>query len=291
MQRFTNILLNKTKHLDQGSYLFNNIFDIIRKKNISYITKIQEGGGLKKIKIDDTEYTYNIEQYKDEDRLNILLLELNNNEKECGMIIIDNNTQSAIIQDVINNKHCISCNNKNKLYKTGDILIKIMLEIIKKYKIKKIELDDNSHYKYYGITIWLNKMRTLIQGEPFYAKYGFVPSNKYDKETYEYNKKIYNNKPRISKTYINHLINYFIKNMNISKESLNQIYSIINIKDDDISVKRYISNIIKLSKELKDTDKNKELLCLYFNKIYEKIYKDVEYKDYNTSSWYKKLIK
>ena len=62
-------------------------------------------------------------------RRNLYIMSLDNQDNDsCGLLIIDNKNNTAIIQDIYNTFRCISCQNKENIYKQGDIIMKIMLE-------------------------------------------------------------------------------------------------------------------------------------------------------------------
>ena len=81
---------------------------------------------------------------------------------------------------------CILCNDKKHKFKSGDILMQIILELVKNdprfSHIDKIELSDSSQKKCYDIGLKLIYLRTMTHGIPYYAKFGFRPMLKTDYE-------------------------------------------------------------------------------------------------------------
>jgi len=135
----------------------------------------QQGGANKEYKFDN--YTFNVSISKQDGRIHIAVL--TPKEDECVTIFIDN--KEAIIHNMSYDKQCA----KEGLKKPGggDILMKFMLDFLKKnkdkLKIKRILLTDYSYLVCPGCdeNIKLARLRMITHGETWYMKYGFKPYN------------------------------------------------------------------------------------------------------------------
>jgi hypothetical protein len=176
------------------------IYDYIHDNKIGRIgklIKIDKGiikfkkhveGTIEEIKLkDNKKYYYDIEKIisKKSNKHNICFVNLRENNYNC--LYFNYNSKETrdtvlILNDLNSNDDCIVCKDENHKYKVGDILMQIFLEYIKNNKdikhITEIQLQDNSMKKCYSIGIKLKYLRTIISGEPYYAKYGFRPFEK-----------------------------------------------------------------------------------------------------------------
>ena len=164
--------------------------------------KKQIGGNAFSIKLKDNKtYTYHL--YK------ITSLNKNNTQHElCFVNLSENNgclcftfhtketgINVLIIKDLVifDNVKYIERNDSKHKFKSGDILVQILIELIKTNEafshIKIIEVQDNSMKRCSGIGIQLKYMRTITDGIPYYAKIGFLPNKVTDNAIYERNKK------------------------------------------------------------------------------------------------------
>lgn len=134
----------------------------------------------------------------------------------CGVLILDTDIKESTIQSINNYKECLQCisldkmtNTKNNPYKIDDILTQVMIYMSINKGMKKINLTDNSFLQCFNEKIPLIYSRTITKGRPFYTKYGFLPINHNNKDNYDYyknelqiyndNKKLFNDKPTLSK--------------------------------------------------------------------------------------------
>lgn len=183
-------------------------------------------------------------------------------ELECVSILIDKENKLAEIHGISNYDTCtlISVSNQS----IGSLLLKITIKMLKKYKeileINKITLTDNTIKKCKYKDINLSMMLTLINGDTWYGKYGFIPSNKKLISFYENNKKIINN---IKLKDID-LIKY-LKLGKLDKSIIIKTKEFIS-SHQELLLKDY------LTKFLKEYDKT----CTYFYNFYEELFYDLQ---------------
>lgn len=197
---------------------------------------------------------------------------------------------------------CISCKDDKYMFKTGDILMQIIIELVKNNPefshINKIELADSSQKKCYDRGLRLVYLRTMTHGIPYYAKFGFRPALKTDYEKiYYHNKenfklgKIISNKDLLEiiedskinlntiayKAYEKYLQKHVLQNENINPVKL--IIQTIKIVDNSISKNK--------NKNIKIINDMEELsgLCEFIYRIYIKLYHFLGYKDYEENLW------
>ena len=180
--------------------IFNkNEYKCISQESDKFI--LHGGDNIKNYNI-TTEYKYNVTTIKDDEANLIHLIDFDEG-MSCGTIEHYNNNE-CIISSLTNNKNCIKCNG-NDVFNVGSILMQIMLHIcFNKIKVNKVKLSDRSTIKLYNHSIFLIFFRTMTKGQPYYAKYGFLPYEKQDKEVYLHNIKIFNENPIIN-------VNVFLK--------------------------------------------------------------------------------
>jgi hypothetical protein len=154
-------------------------FEIVSKSpNQNLIFVKQNGGEITNHTIGNIKYYYNVEYAKPIDKKysnnEIFLLTVNEGIYGCGVILINNDTREANIQSVSDYADCIVCDEQPAVkYKVGAILMQIIIHECKKFKIRKITLEDNSKKSFTGSSIELIYYRTMAQGTPYYTKFGF----------------------------------------------------------------------------------------------------------------------
>lgn len=166
------------------------------------------------VEIDNNQYYYNVERYEsfgDDDNLmiDIVSIKKKNYEDEseiCGSIQIDKKLKIATILSLGNNIKCIRLKKGNDIYKNGDIVFQIMVDICKKEGIIQIHLTDNSYKKCGYNNLNLDILKTLTHGKTHYMKYGFKFKKRSEHNRFEYNKKILLSLPIIAKKELINLI-------------------------------------------------------------------------------------
>lgn len=185
------------------------IYDFIHKYNISnegYIDIIDKGkihlkkqiGVIQNIKLKDNKiYNYNVERYSSKNNKEHYICFVNMEEisHNCLCFTYSSKHTNLTLNDINSSEDCVQCNDKKHKFKIGDILMQIFLQFIKCNKkfshVKTIELQDNSTKKCYGYGILLKYLRTITNGIPYYAKFGFRPLNNIDIKTFQYNRELY----------------------------------------------------------------------------------------------------
>jgi hypothetical protein len=263
--------------------------------------KKQVGGTdsiIEEIKLkDNKKYYYNIEKIlsKNSNKHNICFVNIKDNNYNC--LCFKYNSKETrdtvlVLTDLNANDDCVICQDKNHKYKIGDILMQIFMEYVKINKdvmhITKIELQDNSMKKCYGTGIKLKYLRTITNGEPYYAKYGFRPQNKLDYKTYKYNRELHKKDIYIKSSIIKDIFK-------LSKEYKKNVYTVYKkyiestlTKTTDINPAILLRRLIelenmKLSFELSNEEKRS--ICELVNFAIKKIYLVCGYKDYDSDLW------
>jgi hypothetical protein len=214
---------------------------------------------------------------EDNKRKQITIIDLENNGIECGILIVDMQTNEGNIQSVSNYKSCLKCIEQNNNYKVGDIIVQILIARAKKMKLKKITLEDNSVLSCNKIKIPLISLRTITRGEPYYCKFGFRPIDKKEIKIYNHNKKIFNSNPIIKK---DNLIK-IILNLEIEKKLMKEFCSnIMKNPNNNIIVKDYLNNLIN-----KIISSSNNEYCKLLNQLYLILYNKIGYKLYDDKNF------
>lgn len=221
------------------------------------IKKINQVGGYNKIKtfnVNGTELSVNVQIVNmdgdDNKNYELNILSLDDKKNHCATLLIYKEENIGILQDLFNYKTCITSKNKYYGKKIGTNLIKIIIGFAKKYKLKKIQLTDNSTFMCNNkLKISLIRARTITGQVPWYMKFGFKPMNEDTKYV-------------IKKNYKN-MENILTKDVKL----INEIKLIIKNKE-------FIKNIKKLKKIIKyisnhKTDKlTKTMKYILYNDCY-----------------------
>jgi hypothetical protein len=248
------------------------------KKYFFTLENNQIGGNKKYVTINKNRYEFELDIYdddidKDNKRKQISIINLEDENIGCGIIIVDKQTNEGNIQNISNYKSCLKCIEQHNNYKVGDIIVQILIALSKKMKLKKISLQDNTFLTCNKINIPLISLRTITYGEPYYCKFGFRPVNKGELKVYNYNKKLFNTNPTIKK---DDLIK-IILNLEIEKKTIKYFYSnIIKISNDDIVIKDFFN--ILIDKTIKNSSNE---YCKFLNQLHHIIYNKIGYKLYD----------
>jgi len=298
-----------------------NILDIVHKNfkiSKAHLTKethkinfkLQYGG--KKYEttlIDNKTYEYHLSTIEplDDNRKMMHFINLNEDfdsrkqsshvcgQEDCLFLIYDtmeSGKSTLLIQGIMNRNDCIKCKDETHVYKTGDILMQILFSIIENSSkfahIKIIKLSDISKKKCFNVGLELKYLRTITHGIPYYAKYGFRPSTKYDQDVFKHNRKLFQTSKFINNSLMLKLIED-CKNK-FSTDIYNNIYKkyfyTYLLQQENIDVVNFITNIIFLSESTEITETEKKGICKFIHSIYKDIYKIVGYREYNEDKWF-----
>ena len=279
---------------------------ISTKTKHKLVFKNQIGGEIYDIKLKDNKtYYYNINAIEPIGKTKYKMLFLNfDNINECACLTFGTKKSKdnvLRIDGIKSFEDCIMCKDNKHKFKSGDILMQIIMELVKNdpnfSHITKIELADSSQKSCYNIGLRLVYLRTMTHGIPYYAKFGFRPMLKTDyKNVFDYNR----NNFKLNKTITRDELLNIIKNkkINMSKKTY-EIYekymkkNIVNKKI--INPILLISQIIKMAdnsvvenknNKIKIEEKNKLIgLCDFISNIYIDIYEFLGYKTYETNLW------
>jgi hypothetical protein len=196
----------------------------------------------------------------------VITIEKKPKEEKKKDIKKEENENICYIQSIAYNKNCmprLEMNNK------GSTLLKIALKLIRllkdRYKIKTIELTDNSKKTCKGKEIKLSTMLTLLTGTTWYGKYGFYPKDKEYKSYFDENKKI------IAKTMLSdipQLKELIIKAHKKSETKLDLDSILISYK---IALNKKASLQSFLNWFLKEYDNRCEIFFYFYNKLYREL--------------------
>ena len=102
------------------------------KGKITLKNNIQIGGKIKETEIEGTKYKYNVEigiPHATDQKI-LMFLNISGINENCALIMYDtikSNGSIAILHGVLNDEDCIQCLDETKKYKTGNILMQIMM--------------------------------------------------------------------------------------------------------------------------------------------------------------------
>lgn len=254
-------------------------------KNNSYLKDINKLNKLSKeiVEVDNNIYSYLVERYKPhgDDKntiIDIVSIHKKNYNDElgiCGSIQIDKDTKIATIISLGNDTICVKLKKGNNIFKFGDIVFQIMLDICKKEGIVQINLTDNSYRKCSDKILNLDILKTLTHGITHYMKYGFKLKKKSNMIKYEYNKKIFSTDPEITKL---DLMNLIYQSNCCSEKKIYLFQIIDNIDNNNISIKNFVKFI---TNDLEDKE-----YCQLIYDIYEELYEKAGYKVYINKDYY-----
>lgn len=302
MSKFNQILL---KYINQNDY--SHVSEYLKENNIGFLNFIKHfeiplkfknnplyGGVINRPTFqlkNENKYKILIDEYEDFDdnkRKNIDFIKFNaiqnangdfNKNDYCGVLIIDEKNKISTINSVNNYTDCIKIERFNKDFKVGDVLTKIMIVISIIKKMNVINLTDVSYLQCRNDYIPLIYLRTMTKGEPYYCKFGFVPTTRIEYETWKHNINIFKNKPSLTK-------NEFIKFFMYRKFN--------NNNPNDKLMLEYISNI--LIPRLKENNQVSIILSTIINDkkstgchllymIYLNLYSYLGYREYHNKSF------
>ncbi len=293
-----------------------NIYDMMNKfgiygKGVLYtqkkkiIIKNQIGGIKHKMKFGPNNFSYHLDTIipYSSGRNRICFMNIDETHDNCACLLYNTKSSgktSLIIEGIISD-------DKNFKYKTGDILMLIILKLVQTDKnfshITKIKLSDVSKKRCYGFGIELKYLKTICDGITFYSKYGFRPEKTSDdflnnsvmtdyKIFYE-NKKIFKQNRMIS----NEDIKKVILDSNLStNENLfytKYIKSYVDLTPlIDTSI--FIVNLLNLvfvsrDDDVKVSDNTKKIACEFVMSIYKNLYRKIGYLEYKHNIWVKEL--
>ena len=259
------------------------------------VFKSQVGGKKQMIKLKDGKtYEYHIDTIVpyDDTKKQISFLNITETDENCMFLFFDtqdSKDNTLYIQSISNQEDCIKSEDKNHVYKVGDILMQIIIQLVKENKlfshIKQIELTDISKKMCYGIGLELKYLRTITHGTPYYSKYGFRPKNEVDYETFRYNRNNY----KLNKSITNTELFKIIKDSKVNDNKSYKKYFYDYIKSNKIiNPKIILIEMIKLINNTNDVNEKKEI-CNFVEAIYDIIYNILGYKNYRKSKWILKI--
>jgi hypothetical protein len=312
MQKLKN---HDDKRMENTNYnVLRNIYDFIGENNLgikgrikSYSQNIflkkQLGGKSHIIKLKDgKKYTYHLDKIESLNKKNtehkICFLNINEDNRCLCFTYHTKETNISVLklEDLIiyNTDKYIMCDDKNHKFKAGDILMQILIELVKNNNsfdhIKTIELQDNSIKRCYGIGLKLKYLRTITDGIPYYAKFGFRPIENEYYEIFCYNREHHKKINLISSIIIDEI---FEKSKNKNNQEPYKIYKSLFknfiLSETKIDIKILLRKMIEYGENEKVDTKNKKLVCELLSYIIKPLYIKLGYKDYDDTLWALKI--
>jgi hypothetical protein len=265
--------------------------------------KKQLGGDIMNIKLENNQiYHYDVKRLtsKKNKEQNICFANIRNSDYNCLCFTYytketkdtkDTKNTTLILNDLNATEDCITCKDSKNKYKIGDILMQIFLQWVKNHPelshIKRIELQDNSTKKCYGIGLKLLYLKTITDGIPFYAKYGFRPIEATELAIFRYNRNKFKENILLNNEIVDKIFEDTInKNNKKPYETYVNLYKKLIINTNPIDIKLLIRNMIDLgNNEIASIDKRKYTCELVFY-VLKKLYKILGYKEYDDEKWF-----
>jgi len=277
-------------------YHFRKIFNLLLEHHIDVYKQLQGGSYDKKYdftindqkihiytKIDNYEKVWMNQpdidqkfQFEDGEKISYHILNPTNNTT-CAFLVIKKEKKKAYISMIYGDDGCVYGKEYEIKTKIGTLLLQSIIELCKHKKIKEIYLNDESTYycnkqeKDYRITLF--KARTIIEGIPWYYKFGFRCDNDKEHNIILFNQKLHSY--LLTKDLLELNINFIdiINNVLFHKYNFDKL----NIK----SKKKMYKEIIKLFNDYQDksfgsfckilNEKYCELFYYIYNILFEKI--------------------
>jgi len=311
--KFYNTKFGIMKNLEEKSirtiYNFINKYELGREGLLSNLIsgkvnfKQQVGGEIYDIKLkDNKKYYYDVTQItnKQNNKHKICFLNLHDVNNSCLCFTfhsIETGITTIELNDLNANDNCVACLDPTHKFKIGDILMQIFLELIKTNRefrhIKSIKLQGNSTKKCFGYGIQLKYLRTITDGIPYYAKYGFRPSYPSDQQTFRFNRE-HHEKKIILKSKI--LIKIFDDLQNMENKNTYNVYKqylrpqlLLQNKINPAILLRKLMDIentdlvLENNKKISSLEKNS--FCELVNITIKQIFEVCGYKDYYVDLW------
>lgn len=275
---------------------------IIRKTRHKIKFKNQLGGTEYDIKLQDgLTYYYYINDIESVSKTKYKMwLVTVDNINECACLTFgkkESNDNIMRIDGLKSFDNCVRCIDPKHKFKSGDILMQIILELVKNNKefthIKKIELSDNSMKQCYDINLKLVYLRTMTHGSPYYSKFNFRPMTNKDYQVFNYNRNIF----KLNKTITKKELLKIIKDNKIDMSDITYSQYLKYVKpyilnNDNINPKTFFIDLIKLIddyiKNNNNNNNNKKVLsgiCDFISKIYIDVFTFLGYKNYKENLW------
>lgn len=282
-------------------YHFRKLFDLLSRYHIDVYKQLEGGSYDKKYNFTINEqkiYIYtkfdnyekvlikqpDIDQkFESENGKKISYHILNpENDTTCAFLVINEEKKKAYISMIYGDYGCVYRKEYEIKTKIGTLLLQAIIELCKHKKIKEIYLNDESTYycnkseKEYRITLF--KARTLIEGIPWYYKFGFRCDSDKEHDMILFNQELHSY--LLTKDLLPIQLN--INFMELIKDILFHKYKFENLS---IESKRMIYKDIKqLFNEYQDKSFGSfckvlnEKYCELFYYIYEDIFDKLGYK-------------
>jgi hypothetical protein len=232
-------------------------------------SKIVDDNEVKKITVNFKSIPFEFEFYHKKDSV---YYHLYTNETKapgvCLLIIINKINNTCTINNISAFDRCFPVY-IDKKDKTGSIILKLALQLIKKlkdhYKLTKVFLTDNSMKLCKNHRIELHKMLTLLTGTTWYGKHGFIPVEEFFQDRFKKNKKIMD---KLLLKDVPKLKSYIIKAHKKAKSKEN-IEEILRNYDEAVSKNALLSKYLNYF--LHNYDDNCEIFYYFYEDLYFKL--------------------
>ena len=163
--------------------------------------------------------------------------------------------------------------------------MQILIELVKTNEvfshIKIIELQDNSIKKCYGIGLQLKYLRTITDGIPYYAKFGFLPNNEYNSNVYLYNKNKHINNCTLKNEDIDELFTSVKEKYKNLYEHYKKYLRVFVINNKKIDICEFIRKLIDTENSKIFPSSEKKSSCELVAEILYPLYKKLGYEEYD----------
>ena len=292
---FYNNLLKKLNVKDSNnitSHIIHQDFEFY-KYYFSLSNKQQEAGGdnVKEIDYEYENYTFKIYQIEEDDRISFSVYNQNNTQSPdiCALLFIPKRDYYVYLETISYYTNC----NIPSMPKTkgGSLLLNMILQFINdiksKYKLKYIQLKDNSHFtcNQDNERTPISNLYMLTRCNTWYGKYGFIPFDPVKKGVdidvlvdYKINQKLIK-LIKVKHTHLSDYLTVAINRLNLkeqfSKQTIKKIFDAYN--------ERSIQDFFK------DFMKRYDQRCHIFNLIYKEVMNEIGMIDLYGKIYYKTL--
>lgn len=306
-----NTKFGKMKNLEEKS--IRTIYNFIHNNNITrdgILTNLtsgiinikkQIGGQIFNIKLKDNQtYHYDVRQITStkNNEHKICFVNIRDADNDC-LCFTYHTKETGIttmeLNDLNASEDCIACKDKENKYKIGDILMQIFLELIKtndEFKhIKTITLQDNSTKKCFGYGIQLKYLKTITDGIPYYAKYGFRPVYREDIERFRYNRTHFKTNVILENKILIEIFDKMKKEKNISAYNTYKKYLRNKLLEQEqinpaVLLRKMMNVEIENFDDKQLTNEEKNGFCEIINMKIKRIFEVCGYKDYEVDKWF-----
>jgi len=188
---------NPTLTFEQKCFASRQLNRLINKRVFSG-GKLNSNAVLNNCKSRVTEFTVKgeiitacVRKIRDESSIEYYFLNFHSTSTNCAILQIDTINKTCQLTDLIKQRGCLlktfGDKFKDDFDKMGTFIINIVMKICKHLKISQLQILDDSYVNcgnkkdgYFRINLVISRM--LIDGDTYYEKFGFVPTDAQNKK-------------------------------------------------------------------------------------------------------------